>query len=56
MLVKAGITCYWQTRKNRDAITFDEWVDFDLWYNNFRMHSTLGCMSPVEFRKAGLAL
>lgn len=24
--------------------------------NNFRIHSTLGYMSPVEFRKAGLAL
>ena len=32
LLVKAGITCYWQTRKNRDAITFDEWVDLDLLY------------------------
>lgn len=26
------------------------------WYNNFRIHSTLGYMSPVEFRKAGLSL
>lgn len=26
------------------------------WYNNFRVRSTLGCMSPVEFRKAGLIL
>lgn len=25
-------------------------------YNNFRIHSTLGYMSPVEFRKAGLIL
>ncbi|WP_241157408.1 sugar transferase [Adlercreutzia sp. ZJ242] len=32
LLVKAGITCYWQTRRNRDAITFDEWVDLDLLY------------------------
>ena len=23
---------------------------------NFRIHPTLGCMSPVEFRKAGLSL
>lgn len=30
--------------------------DYVHWYNNFRIHSTLGCMSPVEFRKAGLAL
>ena len=26
------------------------------WYNNERMHSTLGYMSPVEFREAGLSL
>ena len=26
------------------------------WCNNLRIHSTLGYMSPVEFRKAGLAL
>ena len=31
LLVKPGLTCYWQTRRNRDSITFDEWVDFDLW-------------------------
>ena len=36
LLVKPGITCYWQTRRNRDTITFDEWIDLDLcgfqWY------------------------
>lgn len=32
MLVKPGLTCYWQTRRNRDSITFDEWVDLDLLY------------------------
>ena len=26
------------------------------WYDNFRIHSTLGYMSPVEFREAGLSL
>lgn len=30
--------------------------DYVWWYNNERMHSTLGYMSPVEFRKAGLCL
>ena len=30
--VKPGITCYWQTRRNRDSISFDEWVDLDLLY------------------------
>lgn len=34
LLVKPGITCYWQTRKNRDVIGFDEWVDLDLLYIN----------------------
>lgn len=30
LLVKPGLTWYWQTRRNRDSITFDEWVDLDL--------------------------
>ena len=30
--------------------------DYVRWYDKERMHSTLGCMSPVEFRKAGLSL
>ena len=32
LLVKPGITCYWQTRRDRDSIGFDEWVDLDLLY------------------------
>lgn len=32
LLVPQGITCFWQTRRNRDSITFDEWVDLDLLY------------------------
>ena len=32
LLVKPGITCYWQTRRNRDTIGFDEWVELDLLY------------------------
>ena len=31
LLIKPSLTCYWQTRRNRDSITFDEWVDLDLW-------------------------
>ena len=30
--------------------------DYVHWHNNFRLHSTLGYMAPVEFRKAGLLL
>ncbi len=32
LLCPQGITCYWQTRRNRDDISFDEWVDLDLLY------------------------
>jgi lipopolysaccharide/colanic/teichoic acid biosynthesis glycosyltransferase len=32
LLMKQGITCYWQTRRNRDSITFDEWIELDLLY------------------------
>lgn len=32
LLVKPGLTCYWQTRRNRDSLSFDEWVDLDLLY------------------------
>ena len=39
LLVKPGMTCYWQTRRNRDSITFDEWVDLDLWWRCGRGHA-----------------
>lgn len=32
LLIKPGITCYWQTRTNRDSISFDDWIDLDLLY------------------------
>ena len=32
LLVRPGLTCYWQTRRNRDTIAFDEWMDLDLLY------------------------
>ena len=32
LLVKPGITCYWQTTPHRDRISFDDWVDLDLKY------------------------
>ena len=32
LLVKPGLTCYWQTRRNRDSISFAEWVELDLLY------------------------
>lgn len=56
LLVKPGITCYWQTRKNRDAISFDEWVDLDLLYINqcnawadFKLViQTVGCVLSAQ--------
>ena len=30
--VKQGLTCFWQTRRDRDSISFDEWVELDLLY------------------------
>ena len=30
--IRGGLTCYWQTRRNRDSISFDEWVYLDLLY------------------------
>lgn len=30
--VKQGLTCLWQTRRDRDSITFDKWVELDLLY------------------------
>lgn len=32
LLVKQGLTCYWQVRPNRDEVGFDEWVGLDLRY------------------------
>ncbi len=32
LLVKPGMTCYWQTRRNRDTISFAKWVELDLLY------------------------
>lgn len=32
LLVRPGLTCYWQVQPNRDDISFDEWVDLDLLY------------------------
>lgn len=32
LLVKQGLTCFWQVQPDRDDISFDEWVDLDLRY------------------------
>ena len=32
LLVKQGLTCYWQTQPSRNDIPFDDWIDMDLKY------------------------
>ena len=54
--VKQGLTCYWQTRRNRDSITFDEWVDLDLiyirkcsaWTDLKLIVQTVGCVLTAQ--------
>lgn len=56
LLVKSGITCFWQTRRNRDSITFDEWVNLDLIYikkcgiwTDFKLIiQTVGCVLTAQ--------
>lgn len=56
LAIKPGITCYWQTRRNRDSITFDEWVDLDLlyikkcsaWVDFKLIVQTVGCVLTAQ--------
>ncbi len=56
LLVKPGATCYWQALRNRDSITFDEWVDLDLLYirecsvlPDFKLTvQTVGCVLTAQ--------
>ena len=56
LLVKPGITCYWQTRRNRDSISFAEWVDLDmlyvlkasLWTDLKLIVQTVGCVLTFQ--------
>lgn len=36
MYVTPGLTCYWQIQPNRNAISFDEWMELDIQYINER--------------------
>ena len=53
-ILKAGLVYRESFRDLRDLQA--GLSDYVHWYNNLRIHSTLGYMSPVEFRKAGLIL
>lgn len=32
LLIKPGLTCYWQIQPNRNEVTFDDWIELDLEY------------------------
>lgn len=32
LLVKPGMTCYWQTKPKRNSLSFDEWLECDIKY------------------------
>lgn len=32
LLIKPGLTCYWQIQSNRNEVTFDDWIELDLKY------------------------
>lgn len=54
--VKQGLTCFWQTRRDRDSITFDEWVELDLlyirkcglWTDAKLIIQTVGCVLTAQ--------
>lgn len=56
LLVNQGLTCYWQTCQNRDAVPFDQWIELDLLYIrtcSMRVDlkliiQTVGCMLTAQ--------
>ena len=53
-ILKAGLVhreAFGTTRELRAKLS-----DYVHWYDNFRIYSTLGYMSPIESREAGLSL
>lgn len=46
----------WRERFGTLSELREKLTDYVWWYNNMRLHSKLGYMSPVEFREAGLSL
>ncbi len=51
--VKAGLTCIWQVHKNRNAITFDEWMDMD---NEYVDNQSIGLDLKLIFKTVGAVL
>lgn len=54
--VKQGLTCYWQTRRDRDSISFEEWIRLDLsyirkcgfWTDLKLIVQTVGCVLTAQ--------
>ena len=40
LLITPGLTCYWQIQPNRNALSFEEWVDLDIQYIQDRSFCT----------------
>lgn len=32
LIITPGLTCVWQTTDSRNDVSFEEWIDMDLWY------------------------
>lgn len=56
LLIRQGITCFWQTRRNRDVISFDEQMSLDLlylkkcglWTDGKLIIQTIGCVLMAQ--------
>lgn len=40
LLIKPGITCFWQVKPKRNSLSFDEWLELDLQYIKERSFKT----------------
>lgn len=40
LFVTPGLTCYWQVQKNRNSLTFDQWLEWDIRYIRERSFRT----------------
>ena len=53
LLVKPGLTCYWQIQPRRNDISFDEWMDLDIKYIQER---SFGVDWKIIFKTFGAVL
>ena len=53
LLVKPGLTCYWQASRNRNDISFEEWMEMDRQYIQDR---SAGVDIKLLFKTVGVIL